>query len=344
MKKQPLNLALQGGGSHGAFTWGVLDRLLEEESLEIKGISGTSAGAINAALTASGLVNGGQNAAKEKLDGFWTAVSEIPTPHKLMSMFQGEDHTKLIDNFFPYQISPMFSPYVFNPLNIDPLRDLFKTFVDFECLRKTDKVKVYISATNVETNQIKVFDNLDICEESLLGSATLPSVRQAAKWGDEFFWDGGYMGNPILEPLIYNQLSKDLLIIQVNPIRKPGVPKTIHEILNRLNEITFNSSLMREIRNIINIQKLSETQLCTPQNPYAQLRLHCIEDEKFMATLGGTSKDNTNLDFLKTLKEKGREAASLWLDTHLKGVGVKTTMDLSNWEMGSPSSRSLQKI
>ncbi len=343
MKKHQISVALQGGGSHGAFTWGVLDRLLEENDIEIVGISGTSAGAINGALLATGLVNGDNNTAKEILENFWKDLSNIYTGNiytKGNDLFQ---YLKFFEDFWVSRLLQLFSPYDFaSDASYEPLKELLNKHIDYECLRKTDKLQIYVSATNVETNRIKVFTNEDICTDSLLASSCLPTVRKAVEWKGEFYWDGGFLGNPILEPLIYNCKAKDLMIIQVNAINKPGLPKSPREILDRLSEVTFNSSLMREIRTIINIQKLTESQMCVQENPYALLKLHVVKDEEFMATMGASSKFNIEWGFLSLLKDKGRQAVDEWLKRNRKDIGQKTTMDISKWHMETPSTTCLK--
>ncbi len=348
MTRKTINLALQGGGSHGAFTWGVLDRLLEENSLEIKAISGTSAGSMNGACLANGLIKGSNLDARNKLDEFWYKVSQInPYDSFNQKIIRGTATSavkKIQQQYFIKVfnlVSQFFSPYQFNPFNVNLIKNIIENIIDFDCFRLAEDVQLFISATNIETNRIKIFDNQDICSEALLASACLPSVYQAVKWQDNYFWDGGYMGNPILEPLIYNSSSRDILIIQVNPINKQGVPKTSHDILDRLSEITFNSSLMREIRTIVNIQKLSDQQFCQKNNPYSDLRLHLIHDENFMSQLGVSSKFNIDWDFLNTLKAKGRKATSLWLEDNYDDISKKTTMDLSNWHIETPNTTCL---
>ena len=339
-------LALQGGGAHGAFTWGVLDRLLEEEDIEIVGISGTSAGAINAALVGTGLVKGGSTHAKELLEGFWTSLSKLSlTSHYQMP--QVTPRTPLTSLLSPLialglgYFSRLLSPYDFNPSNYNPLSDLFKKYVDFESLRETDKIKLFVSATDCLTNRIKVFDNKDLCEEALLASTCLPMFHQAVKWEDTYLWDGGYMGNPILEPLIYNCHAHDLVIVQVTPIVRKTVPKKSNEIQHRINEVTFNSALMREIRTILSIQGLFREDRSARPNPYADVRLHTVHDEAFMSRLSGRTQVDVTLSFLLNLHERGRLAANTWLKTHKKDLGVKSSMDMSSWQFESSSSHAL---
>lgn len=228
-------------------------------------------------------------------------------------------------------MSLLFSPYQLNPLGFDPLKDIIQKTVDLEIIRKNHDIKIYISATNVETNRIKIFTNEDLCEEALLASATLPTVHQAVKWQGEHYWDGGFMGNPILEPLINRCSTKDIFIVQINPNFKKGYPFTAEDIQERLNEIVFNSSLMREIRSILNIQRLTKGN--SQENPYTQLRLHSIHREEHMPRLGSKAKYNTSWAHLKRLKSYGRKAMEKWLLENYKDIGRASTMDVGHWKM-----------
>lgn len=339
-------LALQGGGAHGAFTWGVLDRLLEETDIEIEGISGTSAGAINAALLSTGLARGSREEARALLDGFWTALSKLSlTSHYQMP--QVLPRTPLTSALSPLiglwlgYFTRMLSPYDFNPSNYNPLHDLFQKYVDFDLLKSTNKIRIFVSATDCLTNRIKVFDNTDLCEEALSASTCLPMFNQAVKWGDSYLWDGGYMGNPILEPLIFNCLASDILIVQVSPIERKIVPKKSHEIQHRINEVTFNSALMREIRTILSIQNLFQESSSSLFNPYADVRLHTVHDEAYMSRLSGRTQFDVGLSFLLLLRERGRMAASNWLKENKTSLGVTTSMDLSSWQFETPSTHCL---
>lgn len=338
--KRSITLALQGGGSHGAFTWGVIDRLLEE-NISVEGISGTSAGAMNAAAFASGYIKEGNKGAKNCLDNFWQHLSEHEgslNPYQLWSQlfpYANLDWSPLA--FWKDLTGQIFSPYIRNPFNYNPLLEVIRHTIDLPLIQQSDKIKLFICATNIETNRIKVFENKELCEEALLASACLPMLHYAVKWNDHYYWDGGFMGNPMLEPLIYNCHPRDLLIIQVSAVNRPGYPYTSRAILDRLNEVTFNASFMREIRNIVNIQKLSEGEFCNKDNPYASLRLHCIQNEDYISHLNITSKYNTDWNFLKELKEQGRKTADLWLKENLDNIGVEGTMDLGIWRMETPS-------
>lgn len=332
-KKKNITLALQGGGAHGAFTWGVLDRLLAEETLHIEGISGTSAGAINGAIMATGLITKDRQRAQKLLYKFWKCLSEISAVFNPSSAVpEAPPFEKALQNmasFWRNMYTQFVSPYDFNPSSYNPLQKLVQDHVDFEQIRASKLIKLYVSATNVETNRIKIFSNEELCIEALLATTCLPLIQQAVEWRGSYFWDGGFMGNPILEPLIYHCETRDLLIIPVNPIVRPGVPKTAREIEDRMNEITFNSSLMREIRSIINIKNIS----CNQENPYTLLRLHSIQDEEFMLQFSASSKYDTSWDFLCKLREGGRKAADYWLKENAYLIGVETTLDSANWNI-----------
>jgi NTE family protein len=333
-----VNLALQGGGSHGAFTWGVLDRLLEEKTLRIEGISGTSAGAMNAAAFACGYIKGGHQGGRKELSKFWQALSKVEEALNPSQFWSSSFKSDLL-GWSPTDIwmdilTQTLSPYQLNPLNYSPLQEIIRKMIDFKVLYNAKKIKLFVSATNVETNTLKVFQNDELCEEALLASSCLPTLFQAVKWKDRYYWDGGYMGNPVLEPLIDHCISKDIILVPINAMRHQGIPKTPKEILNRLNEVTFNASLMREIRGLLRIQQLSEH--LSSENPFVNVRLHCIQDEEFMGSLGADSKYNTDWGFLCEIKEVGRKAASQWIKKNYGVLGKKTTMDLGLWRMDEP--------
>ncbi len=333
-KRRTLNLALQGGGAHGAFTWGVLDRLLEEDVLDVEAITGTSAGAMNAAMVACGFVENGPEGAREKLDTYWKRVSDLGK----YSPFQRTFLDKITDNWsldqspgfaFADVMTRVVSPYQTNPFNLNPLRDLLEELIDFDCLNRTDMIKVFVSATNVRTGRIKVFRNGELSLDAILASACLPFMFQTVEIDGEGYWDGGYMGNPALYPLFYNCTSPDILIVQVNPITRPEIPKTARGILNRVNEITFNSSLLREMRAIDFVTRLIDDGKLSPDE-YKRLYLHRITGTEDLAAVTSSSKMNTEWAFLCHLRDLGREAADDWLQTHLNDVGKRSSVDLAS--------------
>jgi len=332
MEVKRINLALQGGGAHGAYTWGVLDRLLEEERLEVEAISGTSAGAMNAAVFADGMGRGGRGEAKRALEMFWRNISRAaqygplqPTPFDPAGRGWNLDHSAAFVAFD--MLTRMLSPYQFNPMNFNPLRDVLGRSVDFKRLESCRRVKLFISASNVRTGKVRVFKSGEITPDVLLASACLPFLFQAVTIEGEPYWDGGYMGNPAIFPLIYGTETADVVIVHVNPLGCDTVPTSATEIMNRLNEISFNSSLMREMRAISFVTDLIDAGRLT-SNEYKRVNVHWIEAEKQMRGLGVSSKLNARMDFLLHLKEIGREVADRWIASHFDAVGRRSTIDI----------------
>ena len=254
-KRKEVELALQGGGSHGAFTWGVLDRLLEDGRLHIEGLSGTSAGAMNGAIVADGIVRGGYDAARERLQEFWSAVSDAgkfsPVRRISIDILIGRWSLDYSPGYIAAEaMSRVLSPYDFNPLDINPLRDIVAEHVDFDRVNRCDDLKLFITATNVRTGRPKIFRQPEISVEALMASACLPTMFQAVEIDGEAYWDGGYMGNPALFPLVDECDARDMVIVQINPIERDKLPTTAAEIANRVNEITFNASLIKELRSL----------------------------------------------------------------------------------------------
>ena len=333
-----VNLALQGGGTHGAFTWGALDRLLEEERLDFDGLSGTSAGAINGAIFALGLLENGRQGAKEALDRFWRslgskfAVSPMrstPVEKALwgwdMSYSMGwnafETLTRLVS---PYQMNPF-------PMEFNPLRKALQESLDLGRLR-ADKaaMRIFISATNVRTGKPKVFTRAEITVDALLASACLPNIFRAVEIDGEAYWDGGYLGNPALWPLYHDRLASDIVLVQLNPLLRPELPTSTGDIMNRLNEISFNASLMSEMRAIDFVQRMLESgRLEQPR--YRRLFLHAIEDEARMRKFKLSTKFNGDWDFLCTLRDYGREAADLFLREHFGKLGRESSLDIQRY-------------
>lgn len=317
-----INLALQGGGSHGAFTWGVLDRLLEDERVLVDGITGASAGAMNAVVYADGLLDGGVDGAKQALHDFWKSVSGHPSVGALkmpsLMEFAGAGFDLM---------SRMFSPYQTNPFNINPLRDMLNAQIDFERLRRYSPVKLFICATNVRNGRIKVFENGELSCDVLLASACLPFVFQAVEVGGEHYWDGGYMGNPPLFPLHYETDTRDILIVQINPIERDDVPDTSSEIIDRLNEISFNTPLMLELRSIDFVNRLLSEERIDPKK-YKRLHIHAIDAENKMRAFGASSKSNTDWTFLQQLHKIGRAAADQWLTDNFDAIGQRSSVNI----------------
>lgn len=332
MQIKRINLALQGGGAHGAYTWGVLDRLLDDERLEVEAISGTSAGAMNAAVFADGIGRGGRAEAKRALEMFWHNINKAslfsllePMPFNGLGATWNLDHSAAFVAFD--MLTRMMSPYQLNPMNFNPLRRVLEESVDFKRLEGCRAVKLFISATNVKTGKVRIFTCGEIVSDVLLASACLPFLFQAVTIDGDPYWDGGYMGNPAIFPLIYGAESADVVIIQVNPLGCDRVPTTATEIMGRLNEISFNSSLMREMRAISFVTDLID-QGKLDSNQYKRVNVHWIEAEKHMKGLGVSSKLNTSMDFLLHLRGIGRQVADQWIATHFDAIGERSTIDI----------------
>ena len=328
-----MNLALQGGGAHGAFTWGVLDRLLEDERVWFDGISATSAGAMNATVLAYGLAEGGREGARRALSNFWRRVSHAaafsPLRPTIFDKLTGNRALEWSPAYVMFDLmSRLFSPYQFNPLNYNPLREVLLQSVDFDKLRTAHcPVKLYLSATNVRTGKVKLFDNDMMSVDAVLASACLPFMFQAVEIDGEAYWDGGYMGNPAIFPLIYGCESRDVMIVHVNPIERRDVPTTAGEIMNRINEVSFNSSLMREMRAISFVTKLIDGGDIADMK-LKRMLIHAIAAEEEMSAYSVASKLNGDWDFLMELHTLGRAKAEVWLAENFQHLGRKSTVDI----------------
>jgi NTE family protein len=331
-----INLGLQGGGAHGAFAWGALDKILEDGRIEFDGVSATSAGAMNAGVLAYGYATGGREGARKALESFWRRISEAGKKFSVTEITPLDHlYTKMgiIDtpSFSAFEtVSGALSPYQFNPTNFNPLHDVLAETIDFNVLKKQDKIKLRICATNVNTGKVRVFKNEEMCIEALLASGCLPFLFQTVSIGDENFWDGGYMGNPALFPLIYDTNTSDILIVHINPIHREEVPKTAGGIRNRVNEISFNSSLMREMRSIAFITDLIDKGWIKEEHKdkLKRVYIHSVRADDVMHDLGVASKLNSDWDFLLKLKELGREKAAKWLKDNFDKIGKQTTIDI----------------
>jgi NTE family protein len=341
--KHPIDLALQGGGSHGAFTWGVLDRLLEDETLEIAAISGTSAGAMNAVALASGLMDGGREGAQRVLRQFWTRVAELSPFHRLqtgpLGALLGPAETLMEPWLAPLKqfndvVGSQLSPSQLNPLNLNPLRDILLETVDFERVCRCNKTQLFIAATQVRTGALRIFGQHELTADMVMASACLPLLFQAVEIDGEAYWDGGYAGNPSLLPLITDTPGDDLLLVQINPTQRETVPTSTHEIADRINEVTFNASLIKELRTLALMkQVIGDTP--SPGSPalfqrVQQLRVHLIDGGASLSELGAASKTNTQWAFLSRLHELGREAATQWLQDHRQSLGKRSSFDLGS--------------
>ncbi|HNB28402.1 MAG TPA: patatin-like phospholipase family protein [Alphaproteobacteria bacterium] len=329
-----INLALQGGGAHGAFAWGVLDRLLEDERIEIEGISATSAGAMNATVLTYGYAAGGRTGARKALEGFWRRVAHIAA----LSPFQATWLDRLMGNkslenspafLWLEMMTRMASPYQLNPVNYNPLRDALEQSVDFDTLRTEHlPIRLYLSATNVRSGKVKIFCGNDVTADAVMASGCLPFLFQAVEIDGEHYWDGGYMGNPAIYPLIYHCDSRDVVVVHTNPLHRDQVPTTAGEIMNRVNEISFNSSLMREMRAIGFVTRLIDEGKMQVDGMKRML-IHAISAEDVMGRLGVLSKLNADWEFLAELKESGRAHADAWLASNYESLGRESTIDIA---------------
>ena len=335
--RKKINLALQGGGAHGAFTWGVLDYLLEDERIDIEGISGTSAGAMNAIMLADGIARGGPAEARKRLADFWRAASRDGN----LSDLQRSVMDRLFA-FTPYEGSPVqawfnvlaqyMSPYDLNPLNINPLRDVIERFVDFDAVRACPDVSLFISATNVQTGSLRVFPQEKITADVIMASACLPSLFRAVEIDGVPYWDGGYMGNPAIFPFFGATETEDVLVVQINPVERPSTPSTNTEIMNRINEITFNSSLLAEFRAIDFVTRLIDQGKLprgTGKGEYRRINVHRIALDGTFKKLDASSKLKSDFDFFEMLQTGGRRAARNFLTEHFDDLGKRSTVDLA---------------
>ncbi len=325
-----VDLALQGGGSHGAFTWGVLDRLLEENWLQIDGISGTSAGAMNAAALASGYAAGGAEGARASLETFWRRVSNAA----ILSPFQRTPLDRLLGRW-SLDYSPMYiatdlmarlvSPYDMHPWSGNPLQRILAETIDFSSLARSD-IRLFVTATNVHTGRGRVFRNPEITPQVLLASACLPTMFQAVEIDGEPYWDGGYSGNPTMTPLVRECQSHDTIIVPINPVERPGTPRSARDILDRLNEVSFNAALLKELKMIAVLRRVVD-----PGDgegaQWAKMRLHYVKNN-LMTELGASSKLNAEWEFLSMLRAAGRDAAQTFLSENAENLGQRSSLNL----------------
>jgi NTE family protein len=326
-----IDLALQGGGAHGAFTWGVLDRLLEEPWLGVEAISGTSAGAMNAAVMADGFIAGGPQGAKDALAAFWRRVAEAaafsPLRRSPLDVMLGKWSLDTSPAFITLDImSRLFSPYDLNPNGLNPLREILAESVDFERLARSP-IKLFVTATNVRTGRGRVFRNGQITPEVLLASACLPTMFQAIEIDGDPYWDGGYAGNPTITPLVRESDAYDVVLVQINPRERPGTPRTAAEILNRLNEVSFNATLLKEIRMMALLRQVADPGTGEGAR-WANMRTHRIMSE-MMVDLGHSSKLNAEWPFLTMLRDEGRRSAEEFLGRFGTDLGTCSTTDVN---------------
>ena len=330
---KPISLALQGGGAHGAFQWGVLDRLIEHGGLDIQSITAASAGAMNAVALVAGMVEGGPDAARAKLESFWRAVSQGGTRGVFGENLVANLATDWFTNNPAYRYMEALtsqvavSPYDFNPLNLNPLRDILREQIDFKAIREQSTIDLIISATAVRTNEAKLFKGPELTAEHVMASACLPDVFQAVEIDGAPYWDGGYLANPPIWPLVECR-ARDVLLCLLNPLETKKTPKTTSEIMDRLNEISFNASVAAELRAVAVVQDLIKRGLLKAGAGYMDLRFHMIAADGRLSDLKLPSKFNTDWSFLQDLKKRGRAAAEDWLKDHLDQVGEQSSVDL----------------
>lgn len=334
-KRASICLALQGGGSHGAFQWGVLDRLLEADTFDIRAVSAASAGAMNAAALITGLSQGGAATARDTLDRLWREVNRSGGRNVF-----GQSGSWL-NSLTPSWLSqnPMLqaaqtlamsnSPYTFNPFNLNPLKHVLGAVVDFDAIRASD-IQIHISATSVRQGQSRIFSNADISQDVLLATACLPHMFQAVEIEGDSYWDGGYLANPALFPLFADELPRDLLILPLNPMRRDDTPTRSADIMDRLNEILFNAPLIAELRTIAFTQKLIDRGHLSRNPSWEAPRIHAILADDWLGELSLASKFDTEWGFLQSLKQKGRDAAEQWLGECRSDVGLCTSVDLQS--------------
>jgi NTE family protein len=336
-RNRVVNLALQGGGSHGAFTWGVLDRLLEDERIEFEGISGTSAGAMNAVVMADGLVKGGRDGARQALIRFWESVaSHAPINQLAAKLLQphgaGTDGALGPIAKAVVALSRDFSPYQLNPFDLNPLRQIVTEQIDFQRLRAESELKLFVAATHVSTGKLRLFRNEEMSADALLASACMPSFQQAIEIDGEAYWDGGYSANPAVFPLFYECESPDVIVVLLHPLIRERMPHTAEEIRNRVSELGFNSTFLREMRMIVQATEQSEQALLPwgrLERRLRQMNFHLIEAEALVSQLAMDSKLNTHLPFITMLRDLGRAQADLWLANNFSSIGNRSSVDLA---------------
>ena len=328
--QKTVNLALQGVGSHGAFTWGVLDRLLEDERLSFDGISATSAGAVNAVVLAYGLAAGGREQAKSALQNYWRRLSEMTSTGifqpSVLDQMSGNFGLDLSPGFmFVDALSHFFSPYELNPLRYNPFKDLLEEVVDFALLRRQKLIKLFLGATNVHSGKVKIFSSDELRADHVVASSCQPIMMHAVEIDGEYYWDGGFMGNPAIFPVIYACEARDIVLVHLTPTERPGTPMTATAIYSRMQEVAFNSSLMREMRAVAFVTDLIDSGKMADGK---RMLIHAIDGEDVIATLSNSSKLNGNWGFLTYLHKTGRERADQWLKANFDRIGVETTVDM----------------
>ncbi|ODT54800.1 patatin-like phospholipase family protein [Bosea sp. (in: a-proteobacteria)] len=332
--EKSVNLALQGGGAHGAFTWGVLDAILADGRIAIEAMTGASAGAMNAVVLAEGWLDGGADGARTALENFWRRISVDGkyggSERSLLDTMLGAWSNGHPPGLIWFEMfSKMASPYDVNPLNINPLRGVIADLIDFDKVRGCADVNLFIAATNVRTGKIRVFTRQELTADHLMASACLPMLFQAVEIDGQAYWDGGYMGNPALYPLFYEAQGDDILLVQINPLERKELPTNARAIQDRLNEITFNASLLRELRAIAFVNRLIDAGKLSTAD-YKRVLMHRIDGGAPLAQLTSSSRLRAEWDFLLRLRDMGRNAAKRWLKRNYDAIGKQGTVDLKD--------------
>lgn len=331
-ERKSINLALQGGGAHGAFTWGVLDALLADDRIDFEAVTATSAGAVNGAVMIYGLIKGGREHARELLHDLWQRVAGasamLPFKPHIMGNSLGNVGLQFSGPLLALDfMTRVFSPYEFNPFDLNPLRDIVDSLVKFDTIRKNKEIKFFVNATNARTGKAQIFKTPEMTRDMVLASACLPFLFKTVYVGGEPYWDGGYSGNPALYPLFYHCTSDDILLLGINPLEIDDVPVHASDILDRVNEISFNSSLSHEMRAIAFVKKLLHQGKLSHKD-YKDIRMHMIEATDMMMPLGRSSKLNTDWSFLTYLRDLGEQAAKDWLKKNYNWIGQRSTIDI----------------
>ncbi|MGH8503441.1 MAG: patatin-like phospholipase family protein [Gammaproteobacteria bacterium] len=328
--RKVVNLALQGGGAHGAFTWGVLDRLLEDERLVIEGISGTSSGAMNAVAVAYGLTVDGREGARHALASLWNRVGVNIPGYSPTAGGIAVDRSLALEGALA--LTRVFSPYQLNPMNLDPLREIVTSVFDFEQLREHCELKLYIAATQVRTGKLRLFETREITPDALLASACLPTLHHAIVIDGEAYWDGGYAGNPALFPLFYNCRARDIVVVLLHPLSRPELPTSVSSIQHRTAELSFGTTFLREMRSIVQAKQQVGGHfwsLGSFERRLRRLNVHLIEPDCALTELDGVSKLHNDSAFLNWLKDRGRAQADSWLRQNFRSLGRESSIDLA---------------
>jgi NTE family protein len=325
-----LNLALQGGGAHGAFTWGVLDALLDNPHLEFEGLSGSSAGAMNAVVFADGWMKGGREGARQGLAEFWTEVGK-QMPWKLVTQGDGEAISLSPAGKMLATWAGNFSPSQLNPFDLNPLRDLLSRQVDFERLRESSPFKLFIGTTQANTGKLRVFRENELTVDVMLASACLPKIHHSVEIDGEPYWDGGYSANPAVFPLFYDCDSRDILLVLLSPLKREGTPHTVEEIESRIVELAFSAHFMREMRMFVQAAEFSGPAFLTwgrLERRLQQIRFHMIDSSELVSLQRTETKLLAHAPFLDLLRDQGRERAGNWLSVHAADIGRRSTVDV----------------